>query len=104
MRVAIPHQLDEETVRHRLKSRSHEIADKIPLPGAMVRTDWPDDNRMNLAVEAMGQGIRGHVDIEPGQLVFEIALPPALSFIEPMVAGAIRDHGHKLLDKPTGAD
>ena len=104
MRVAIPHQLDEDTVRHRLKSRSGEIADKIPLPGAMVRTDWPSEDRMNLAVEAMGQAIRGHVDIEPGQLVFEIALPPALGFIEPMVAGAIRDHGHKLLGKPKGTD
>lgn len=99
MRVAIPHQLDEETVRHRLKSRSGEIADKIPLPGALVRTDWPNENRMNLAVEAMGQAIRGHVDIEPGQLVFEIPLPAALSFVEPMVAGAIREHGHKLLTK-----
>lgn len=99
MRVAIPHDLDEETVRARLKNRSHEFADKIPLPGAMVRTDWPNEDRMNLSVEAMGQSIRGHVDIEPGQLVFEIPLPPALGFIEPMVAGAIRDHGHKLLTK-----
>lgn len=99
MRVAIAHDLEEETVRHRLKSRSHEIADKIPLPGALVRTDWPSENRMNLSVEAMGQSIRGHIDIEPGQLVFEIPLPAALGFIEPMVAGAIRDHGGKLLTK-----
>lgn len=99
MRVAIPHDLDQDTVRERLRSRSHEIADKIPLPGAMVRTDWPSENRMNLVVQAMGQGITGHVDVEPGQLVFEIPLPPALGFIEPIVAGAIRDHGHKLLTK-----
>ena len=99
MRVAIPHNLDDETVRNRLKSRSHEIADRIPLPGAMVRTDWPSENRMNLSVQAMGQSVVGHVDVEPGQLVFEIPLPPALGFIEPMVAGAIRDHGHKLLTK-----
>jgi hypothetical protein len=99
MRVAIPHNLDDETVRNRLKSRSHEIADRIPLPGAMVRTDWPSENRMNLSVQAMGQSVVGHVDVVPGQLVFEIPLPPALGFIEPMVAGAIRDHGHKLLTK-----
>ncbi len=99
MRVAIPHNLDEATVRERLKNRSHEIAGKIPLPGAIVRTDWPSEERMNLSVQAMGQAIDGHIDIEPGQLVFEIPLPPALGFIEPMVAGAIRDHGHKLLTK-----
>jgi hypothetical protein len=99
MRVAIPHSLDQQTVRERLKARSHEIAEKIPLPGAMVRTDWPSENRMNLSVTAMGQGINGYVDIEPDQLIFDIPLPAALGFIEPMVAGAIRDHGHKLLTK-----
>lgn len=99
MRVAIPHDLDEAVVRERLRSRSHEIADKIPLPGAMVRTDWPSESRMNLSVTAMGQGITGYVDVEPNQLVFEIPLPAALSFVEPMVAGAIRQHGHKLLTK-----
>lgn len=97
MRVAIPHDKDVDVIRERLRSRSHEIADKIPLPGAMVRTDWPSENRMNLSVEAMGQAIRGHVDIEPGQLIFEIPLPAALGFIEPIVAGAIREHGQKLL-------
>jgi hypothetical protein len=54
---------------------------------------------MNLSVTAMGQGINGYVDIEPDQLIFDIPLPAALGFIEPMVAGAIRDHGHKLLTK-----
>ena len=99
MRVAIPHKLDQDVVRERLRSRSHEIADRIPLPGATVRTDWPSENRMNLSVQAMGQAITGHVDVETDQLVFEIPLPPALAFIEPMVAGAVRDHGHKLLEK-----
>ena len=99
MRVAIPHNLDDETVRRRLKNRGHEIADKIPLPGAAVRTDWPTEERMNLTVMAMGQSVNGHIDIEPGQLVFEIALPPSLAFVEPIVAGAIRDHGQKLIAK-----
>jgi hypothetical protein len=42
MRVAIPHTLDNDTVRERLRGKSHEIADHIP-GGAAVRTAWPTE-------------------------------------------------------------
>jgi hypothetical protein len=99
MRVAIPHDLPRETVRHRLRSRSHEMGDHIPGGMAKVDTAWPSEDRMTMRVSAMGQNLDGHVDIEEGQLVFEIDLPPALAFVEPMIAGAVRQQGQKLLDK-----
>jgi len=102
MRVAIPHQLDNDTVRERLKSKSHQIGDHIPGGGA-VRTMWPTEDRMTMDVSAMGQTIHAHVDLEPGQLVFEVPLPAALSFVEPMIAGAIQSQGKKLL-APPGSD
>lgn len=98
MRVAIPFDLSRDVVRERLKSRSHEIADHIPGGMAEVVTDWPNDDRMNITISTMGQNLRGIVDIEDEQLVFEIALPPALSFLEPMISGAIRQQGQKLLN------
>lgn len=98
MRVPIPHDLPKEEVRRRLSSRSHEIANFIPGGMADVTTAWPDDDTMTLSVRAMGQGIEGRVLIEDRQVVFEIDLPPALSFVEPMVAGAIRQQGTKLLE------
>lgn len=98
MRVPIPHDLPKEEVRHRLASRSHEIANFIPGGMADVTTAWPREDTMTLAVRAMGQGIEGRVLIEDRQVVFEIDLPPALSFVEPMVAGAIRQQGTKLLE------
>jgi hypothetical protein len=54
---------------------------------------------MTMDITAMGQNLHANVDLEPGQLVFEVPLPAALSFIEPMVAGAIRQQGQKLLTK-----
>lgn len=97
MRVAIPFDISREVARERLKSRSHEIADHIPGGMADVSTDWPSDDRMNITISTMGQQLRGIVDVEESQLVFEIALPPALSFLEPMISGAIRQQGQKLL-------
>lgn len=98
MRVPIPHNLPKEEVRHRLSSRSHEIANFVPGGMADVTTSWPDEDTMSLAVRAMGQGINGRVLIEDQQVVFEVDLPPALSFVEPMIAGAIRQQGTKLLE------
>lgn len=99
MRVAIPHNLDNDTVRQRLKSKSHQIADNIP-GGATVRTMWPTEDRMTMDIAAMGQNVHAHVDLEPGQLVFDVPLPAALSFVEPIIANAIQSQGKKLLAPP----
>lgn len=97
MRVPISHSLDKAEVRRRLQSRSGEIAQFVPGGMADVTTSWPNEDRMNLNVKAMGQGIDGSVIIEETQVIFEVNLPPALSFVEPMVASAIRKQGQKLI-------
>ena len=102
MRVAIPHQLGKDEVRRRLKTRSHELGDFIPGDVADVSTGWPSEDRMTMRVAAMGQQLDGLVDIEENQVVFEVVLPAALGFIEPVVEGAIRKGGQKLLEAPKG--
>ena len=99
MRVAIPHDLPREEVRRRLKERSPEIASYVPGQVANVQTSWPNEDQMNLSVGAMGASIDGRVLVEEHQVVFEVDLPPMLAFVEPMVAGAIRENGQKLLTK-----
>jgi hypothetical protein len=100
MRVAIPHNLDKATVRQRLRTNGHKIADQFPGGMAQVETHWPNDDTMAMTVRAMGQELRGDVEIEEGQVVFNVILPPALSFVEPIVQGAIRQSGEKLLAPP----
>lgn len=97
MRVVIPHELGRAEVRRRLRERSHEIADFIPGGVAQVRTDWPAEDLMTLAVAAMGQSITGRIEVADHEVVFDLALPPALSFVEPMIEDAIRSKGTKLL-------
>jgi len=100
MRVPIPHHLGKDEARRRLKTRIHELAEHLPGGAAEVTTAWPSEDRMTMSVSAMGQQVDGAVDIEESQVVFEVTLPAALSFIEPMVAGAIRKSGQKLLAPP----
>jgi hypothetical protein len=100
MRVALPHDLDKATVRERLRSRSHEIAEHIPGGMAEVSTTWVNEDRMDMTVRAMGQDLHGAVELEEGQVVFTVMLPPALGFIEPIVEKAIKASGRKLIEGP----
>jgi hypothetical protein len=97
MRVAIPHSLSKAEVHSRLKGRMHEVADFIPGGMADVSSSWAGDDRVTLLVRAMGQEVTGAVDIEEDEVVFTVNLPLALSFVEPMIKGAIADKGRKLL-------
>ena len=100
MEIAIPHKLGREEVRRRLHASSHEIGDAIPGGMADVQTSWPSEDRMAMSITAMGQLMSGHIDIEDNQVLFQMEMPPALSFLKPIVEGAIRQGGQKLLAPP----
>lgn len=97
MRIPLSHSLGKDEVRSRMKARSHEIADAIPGGMAEVTTHWPSEDCMALDIHAAGSKITAKVEIEEDQVVFDVDLPRALSFFEPMIAGAIRNKGQKLL-------
>jgi hypothetical protein len=102
MRVEIPHNLDKATARERLRANSHKIAEQFPGGMAQVETSWPDEDTMAMHVRAMGQELSGRVELEEGKLVFNLVLPAALSFVEPIISGAIRQSGQKLIAPPGG--
>ena len=97
MRVPIPHQLGREEARRRLHARSGELTGLFPGMGAAVEIDWPSKDRMSTTVTVMGKTVQGHVDVEDDAVVFDIDLPMALSFVEPMIRSAIEAKGQKLL-------
>lgn len=96
MRVPIPHRLGKEEARRRLKDRIGEAGGLFP-GGADVATHWPSEDRMTMEVSAMGQTVKTLIDIEEEAVVFQLDLPPALSFVEPMIRGVIEQKGQKLL-------
>lgn len=101
MEVAIPHALGREEARRRLRENGHKMGEGIPGGMAQVATRWPSEDRMEMAISAMGQTLAGHIDVGESQVVLSIDLPPALAFVEPIVAGAIRQQGQKLLAPPS---
>ena len=101
MEVAIPHALGREEARRRLRENSHRMGEGIPGGMAQVRTSWPSEDRMEMAIDAMGQSLAGHIDIADSQVVLTFELPPALGFLTPIIEGSIRQQGQKLLAPPT---
>ena len=97
MRVAVPHSLGREEVRRRLKGRVHELADVMPGGMAEVSSHWPTEDRMALTVAAMGQTVTGKIEIDDAVVTVDVALPLALSFVEPMIRKAVESKGQKLL-------
>jgi hypothetical protein len=96
MRLAVPHTLGRDEVRRRMHARSDELAGLFP-GGAQVDITWPLEDRMALAVKAMGQSVAGTIDVTETELVFDFTLPGALSFLEPMVRGVVEQKAQKLL-------
>ena len=100
MDIPISHNLGREEVRRRFRDNSHKIGDAIPGGMAEVETGWPGEDRMTMAINAMGQALTGYIDIEDQQVVFHMDLPAALGFLKPMIEGSIRQQGEKLLAPP----
>lgn len=100
MQVAIPHQLGREEARRRLKQSNHQIGDAIPGGMANVTSNWTSEDRMEMSIQAMGQNLTGHIEVAENEVVLAMILPPALGFLEPMIAGTIRQQGERLLEGP----
>jgi hypothetical protein len=73
------------------------MAGLFPGGKANVAIDWPLEDRMAMQVSAMGQTVNAHVDVADDEVIFEIDLPAALSFFEPLVRGAVEEKTQKLL-------
>jgi cytochrome bd-type quinol oxidase subunit 1 len=99
MRVSLPHNLGAEEVRRRMHEHGHEIADYFPPGMAEVETAWPNEDRMELYITAVGQQIDGGIDIADDSVTIELDLPAMLGFLRGTLERAVKKHGGKLLEK-----
>ena len=97
MRVTVPHKLSREEVRKRLHERAQDLAGNVPGGMAEVTTNWVGEDKVDLVISAMGQNLAGNIVIADHEVVIDLTLPLALSFVEPMIAGTVKEQGLKLL-------
>lgn len=97
--ITIPHKLTREEARQRIAEGFQKIGGQFGASAAKaLKTSWTGD-RMDFQVEAMGQSIKGHVDVQDALVAMEIMLPAMLA----MMAGAVKDRvqreGQLMLEK-----
>ncbi|MFM2372776.1 MAG: hypothetical protein RIS85_2498 [Pseudomonadota bacterium] len=96
MRIAIPHSLEREEARRRLRDKAAQAGDKVG-GAATVATTFTDDDHMVMAVTAMGYTIDCKVELAEKELVVDVDLPASLGFAKRMIEGVIREKSGKFL-------
>jgi hypothetical protein len=101
MIVDLPHTLGAVEAKRRIAGGIGQLRDHIP-GGAQVSSGWEGD-RMNLAVQAMGQEVAAKIDVGETVVRLEVQLPAFLSFFGSKIEGLIRRQGAELLEDKSGS-
>jgi hypothetical protein len=97
MRVALPHTLGKDEVRRRMHRHADEIGGFFPAGLARVTTGWPNEDRMTITAEVMGQSIPGGVEIREHEVIIEMDLPLLLSVMKGPLEAAVKKEAGRLL-------
>jgi hypothetical protein len=97
--VNLPHKLGAEEAKRRMRSGIGKLGEHIP-GGGQVESGW-EGNRMKLRIQAMGQEVVGHIDVEETKVRLELMLPPILSLFAGKIEGLLRNRGSELLEDKT---
>lgn len=97
--ITIPHKLSREEARQRIADGFQKISGQFGASAAKaLKTSWTGD-RMDFQVEAMGQSIKGHVDVQDALVAMEIILPAMLAMMAGAVKDRVRNEGQLMLEK-----
>ena len=97
--VSIPHDLHQAEVKRRLTEALKEAREKH---GDLLRDSqesWPSEHQMDFTARALGQAIRGSIQIEPTQVHLTVHLPMLLAMFASKVESQIQNAGQRLLKK-----
>lgn len=96
MSVDVPHKLGAAEARRRIANGTAQLTARLPA-GATARPTWIGD-RLQLDISALGQEMKASLDVQETLVRVEVVLPPALSFLRPLIEAGIRRTGAELLE------
>jgi len=94
--VDVPHDLGAAEARRRIESSAGSLLGRLPA-GASATHRW-NGNRLDLDIQALGQALKGAIDVQEQLVRVEVSLPPALSFLRPLIESGIRRGGAEMLE------
>ena len=97
--VNIPHQLGRLEARRRIDEGLGRLTQQLSGGAtAMVDHSWVGD-RLSFSVTAMGQAVRGFVDVLDDEVRLEVLLPGFLAMLAGKVKGRLQKEGQLMLEK-----
>src|SRR5437870_2663749 len=97
--VSIPHDLPQAEVKRRLTEALTEARARHGDLLKDAHESWPSEHRMDFTARALGQAIKGSVQIEPTEVHLTIHLPMLLGMFGPKIESEIQNAGQRLLQK-----
>lgn len=94
--VDLPHKLGREEARRRIAGNFHKLRDHIPGGASHIEERWEGD-RLNLAVQAMGQAVEAVIDVEETKVHCRIQLPAMLAMLAGPIEAMLKAKGSDLL-------
>ena len=96
--VTIPHELGRAEARRRIEEGFARFSQQMGAVAGMLSKSWNED-RMDFALEALGQRISGSIDLADTELRLELLLPNVLALMADKLKGRLRKEGQLLLEK-----
>jgi hypothetical protein len=99
--VTIPHQLGKDEARRRIADGFGQLRDQMaagPLTLLKFQERWEGDLLL-FEGGALGQTIRGHIEILTDSVILVVELPEILAALAESIKGRLSKQGQKLLEK-----
>ena len=96
--VEVPHELGREEARRRLQDGVGKLKAAFGHKVTSVEERWTE-NRLDVTIRAMGQGISAALDVEADRVRVEVQLPWMLAMLAEKAKGYISKEGQLLLTK-----
>jgi hypothetical protein len=98
--ITISHDLGREGAVARIKGGIDKIRDRLGMVRMrLVEESWSGD-RLDFGVAALGQTVRGSLDIEDTLVRIEVKLPWMLAIFAEKLKVGVEKQGQVLLEKP----
>jgi hypothetical protein len=96
--VLIPHRLGKDEALRRLKSGIEKAESQFSSVFTVQEQAW-NDNRLQFQVRALGQAVRGSIEVEDVQVRLDVQLPWVIARLAAKIQQVVQKQGTGLLEK-----
>jgi putative polyhydroxyalkanoate system protein len=97
IRISIPHHLPQDQARTRIQSGIAKLRQQYGSKASAIQETWTQDH-LDFEITAMGQQIKGQLDVQPQDALLQLELPWMLGMLAGRIEKEVEREGRKLLE------